>query len=133
MTTDKQTSINLALSTINGKWKLSLMDELFQGTKRNGELMRALDGITQRVLTDRLREMEKDGLVHRESFNELPPRVEYTLTPEGYALTMPSLHSAIGAKHLHKKRRDLTNKSRLFLSILGIMGKLKIFLKSFSN
>lgn len=73
MTTDKQTSINLALSTINGKWKLSLMDELFQGTKRNGELMRALDGITQRVLTDRLREMEKDGLVHRESFNELPP------------------------------------------------------------
>ncbi len=69
MTTDKQTSINLALSTINGKWKLSLMDELFQGTKRNGELMRALDGITQRVLTDRLREMEKDGLVHRESFN----------------------------------------------------------------
>ncbi|EGO5829292.1 helix-turn-helix transcriptional regulator [Enterococcus faecalis] len=86
MTTDKQTSINLALSTINGKWKLSLMDELFQGTKRNGELMRALDGITQRVLTDRLREMEKDGLVHRESFNELPPRVEYTLTPEGYAL-----------------------------------------------
>ncbi len=44
MTTDKQTSINLALSTINGKWKLSLMDELFQGTKRNGELMRALDG-----------------------------------------------------------------------------------------
>ena len=56
MTTDKQTSINLALSTINGKWKLSLMDELFQGTKRNGELMRALDGITQRVLTDRLRE-----------------------------------------------------------------------------
>lgn len=86
MTTDKQTSINLALSTINGKWKLSLMDELFQGTKRNGELMRALDGITQRVLTDRLREMEKDGLVHRESFNELPPRVEYTLTSEGYAL-----------------------------------------------
>lgn len=43
MTTDKQTSINLALSTINGKWKLSLMDELFQGTKRNGELMRALE------------------------------------------------------------------------------------------
>ena len=48
MTTDKQTSINLALSTINGKWKLSLMDELFQGTKRNGELMRALDGISAR-------------------------------------------------------------------------------------
>ncbi len=65
MTTDKQTSINLALSTINGKWKLSLMDELFQGTKRNGELMRALRRITQRVLTDRLREMEKDGLPSR--------------------------------------------------------------------
>lgn len=105
MTTDKQTSINLALSTINGKWKLSLMDELFQGTKRNGELMRALDGITQRVLTDRLREMEKDGLVHRESFNELPLVWNIRSLRKDMLFTMPSLHSAIGAKHLHKKAR----------------------------
>ena len=131
MTTDKQTSINLALSTINGKWKLSLMDELFQGTKRNGELMRALDGITQRVLTDRLREMEKDGLVHRESFNELPRVWNIRSLRKDMLFTMPSLHFAIGAKHLHK-RRDLTNKSRLFI-YFGIMGKLKIFLKSFLN
>ena len=59
MTTDKQTSINLALSTINGKWKLSLMDELFQGTKRNGELMRALD-LNHSARPDRsLERMEK--------------------------------------------------------------------------
>ena len=90
MTTDKQTSINLALSTINGKWKLSLMDELFQGTKRNGELMRALDGITQRVLTDRLREMEKDGLVHRESFNELPRVWNIRSLRKDMLFTMPS-------------------------------------------
>ena len=117
MTTDKQTSINLALSTINGKWKLSLMDELFQGTKRNGELMRALDGITQRVLTDRLREMEKDGLVHRESFNELPPRVEYTLTPEGYAL-YDALSSLChwGETFAQKKARLNKSVSSFFIS-----------------
>ena len=123
MTTDKQTSINLALSTINGKWKLSLMDELFQGTKRNGELMRALDGITQRVD----RSLERNGKrwpSPSRILNELP-RVEYTLTPEGYALYDALFTLPLG-RNICTKRRDLTNKSRLFI-YFGIMGKLKIF------
>ena len=101
MTTDKQTSINLALSTINGKWKLSLMDELFQGTKRNGELMRALDGITQRVLTDRLREWKRWPSPSR-ILNELPLVWNIRSLRKDMLFTMPSLHFAIGAKHLQK-------------------------------
>ena len=67
--------------------------------------MRALDGITQRVLTDRLREMEKMVPVHRESFNELPLVWNIRSLRKDMLFTMPSLHFAIGAKHLHKKAR----------------------------
>ena len=103
MTTDKQTSINLALSTINGKWKLSLMDELFQGTKRNGELMRALDGITQRVLTDRLRN-GKDGLVHRESLTNYPACGIYAHSGRICSLRCPLFTLPLG-RNICKKAR----------------------------
>ena len=80
------------------------MDELFQGTKRNGELMRALDGITQRVLTDRLREMEKDGLVHRESLTNCPSCGIYAHS--GRICSLRCLSSLCHwGEHLHKKAR----------------------------
>lgn len=72
---------------IGGKWKLSILQILiFHGTKRFGELKKEIDGITQTMLTNQLRALEKDGLVSREVFPEVPPRVEYSATEGARAL-----------------------------------------------
>ena len=76
----------ITLSVIGGRWKVLLLYHLFEGVKRFSELQRALTGITQKMLTQQLREMERDGLVHREVFPEVPPKVEYSLTPLGMSL-----------------------------------------------
>lgn len=73
---------------IGGKWKLVILQILiFQGTKRFNELRRLLGGITQTMLTNQLRALEKDRLVERKVYAEVPPRVEYTATPRAMALT----------------------------------------------
>src|ERR1700742_3029182 len=82
----------ITLSVIGGRWKTVLLYHLFQGVKRFSELQRALSGITQKMLTQQLREMERDGLVHREVYAEVPPRVEYSLTPLGQTLE-PVVHA----------------------------------------
>jgi DNA-binding HxlR family transcriptional regulator len=74
------------LSVIGGRWKVPLLYHLFQGTKRFSELQRAISGITQKMLTQQLREMERDGLVQREVYPTVPPKVEYSLTPLGMSL-----------------------------------------------
>lgn len=76
----------ITLSVIGGRWKTVLLYHLFQGVKRFSELQRALESITQKMLTQQLREMERDGLVHREVYPEVPPKVEYSLTPLGMSL-----------------------------------------------
>lgn len=77
----------IIFSMIGGKWKLSILKTLiFKETKRFGELRREVDGITQTMLTKQLRELEADGLIHREVFAEVPPRVEYSATEDGLAL-----------------------------------------------
>ena len=74
------------LSVIGGRWKILILYHLFQDIKRFSELQRALGGITQKVLTQQLREMERDGLVHREVYAQVPPKVEYSLTLLGESL-----------------------------------------------
>ena len=74
------------LSVIGGRWKILILYHLFQGIKRFSELQRAIGGITQKVLTQQLREMERDGLVHREVYPQVPPKVEYSLTLLGESL-----------------------------------------------
>ena len=76
----------MTLNLIGGRWKILLLWQLFQGTKRFSELTRALNGITQKMLTQQLREMERDGLIHRNVYPQVPPRVEYSLTPIGSSL-----------------------------------------------
>ena len=76
----------ITLAVIGGRWKTLLLYHLFQGVKRFSELQRATVGITQKMLTQQLREMERDGLVHREVYPEVPPKVEYSLTPLGMSL-----------------------------------------------
>ncbi|WP_030291400.1 winged helix-turn-helix transcriptional regulator [Streptomyces katrae] len=90
-----------AMSVIDGKWKVSLLWELEQRPRRFGELRRLVAGISEKVLAAQLRELETDGMVHREVYEEVPPRVEYSLTPLGQELnTALEVLGAWGAKHL---------------------------------
>jgi|SRR6202049_2969658 DNA-binding HxlR family transcriptional regulator len=75
-----------ALATITGKWKLEILWLLNQRVHRFGELRRVIPGITQHMLTAQLRELESDGLIRRKIFAEVPPRVEYAITPAAQAL-----------------------------------------------
>lgn len=77
----------LALSVMGGKWKPVVLYHLGQeGVRRYSELKRQLPQVTDRMLTRQLRELEADGLVLREVFRQVPPRVEYSLTPQGLGL-----------------------------------------------
>ena len=78
--------VEMTLQLIGDKWKVLIIRDLMTGTKRFNELMRSVSGITQKVLTSHLRAMEKDGLVTRTVYPEVPPKVEYTLTGTGYSL-----------------------------------------------
>ena len=74
------------LMLISDRWKVLIIRDLLDGTKRFGELKKSIGSISQKVLTSNLREMEADGLVNRKVYAEVPPRVEYTLTDTGYSL-----------------------------------------------
>lgn len=71
---------------IGNKWKLLIMRELLKGTQRFNEMHRAVDGISQKVLTENLRKMEEDGIVERKVYAEVPPKVEYSLSQLGNSL-----------------------------------------------
>ncbi|POX37112.1 transcriptional regulator [Streptomyces sp. Ru73] len=75
-----------ALDVIAGKWKVLILWALGERTCRFGELRRMVPGVTEKVLAAQLRELEEDGIVHREVYDEVPPRVEYSLTGRGTAL-----------------------------------------------
>lgn len=78
--------VETTLSLISDKWTVIIIRDLLTGTKRFNELMRSVTGITQKVLTSHLRNMEANGLLIRKVYPEVPPKVEYTLTETGYSL-----------------------------------------------
>jgi DNA-binding HxlR family transcriptional regulator len=85
---DKQVSclVETTLAVIGGRWKVLILQQLFPGVKRFNELYRALAGITHKTLTQQLREMEADGIISRKVYPQIPPKVEYSLTPLGRTL-----------------------------------------------
>ena len=71
---------------IEERWKVLILRDLIDGTKRFGELKKSIGTVSQKVLTAQLRDMEEKGLLTRKVYAEVPPRVEYTLTETGYSL-----------------------------------------------
>jgi DNA-binding HxlR family transcriptional regulator len=86
---DQNCPAQQALSTIADKWVAIVVYALSSGTKRFGELQRTIGGVSQKMLTQTLRNLERDGLVERTVFPVVPPRVEYRLTPLGNTLCEP--------------------------------------------
>ena len=84
--TESACPVERALAIVGAKWTLLLFHQLMEGPQRFGALERALDGSSPKVLTERLRELEAQGLVSRTVHAEVPPRVEYALTAQGRAL-----------------------------------------------
>ena len=78
--------VETTLTLIGDKWKVLILRDLMPGTKRFGELKKSIGTVSQKVLTAQLRAMEESGLVHREVYAEVPPRVEYSLTELGKSL-----------------------------------------------
>ena len=78
--------VETTLSLIGSKWKVLILRDLLPGTKRFGELKKSIGHVSQKVLTNQLREMESQGLVNRKVYAEVPPRVEYSLTDLGLSL-----------------------------------------------
>ncbi len=78
--------MSLAIDVVGGKWKLHLMWVLGEGPQRFGQIRRILDGVSEKVLTENLRQLEAAGIISRTVYPEVPPRVEYSLTPLGEEL-----------------------------------------------
>ena len=78
--------VETTLTLIGDKWKVLILRDLMGGTKRFGELKKSLGGVSQKVLTAQLRDMEASGIINRKVYAEVPPKVEYSLTGLGESL-----------------------------------------------
>jgi DNA-binding HxlR family transcriptional regulator len=81
--------VDQALEVLQGKWKVHLLFFMARGVRRHGRLLTCLPGVSKKVMTDTLRALERDGLVARRIYAEVPVRVEYSLTPLGWTMTEP--------------------------------------------
>ncbi|MFB8441152.1 winged helix-turn-helix transcriptional regulator [Streptomyces niveus] len=96
--------IDAAMDVVAGKWKPLILWELNNyGTRRFAELRRGLPGVSEKMLIQHLREMEEDGLVHREVYRQVPPKVEYSLTEQGVSLN--TALSSLGKWGTERMRR----------------------------
>ena len=95
--------VETTLTLIGDKWKVLILRDLMPGTRRFGELKNSIGSVSQKVLTAQLRDMERNGLVHRDVYAEVPPRVEYSLTDLGKSLK-PILDSMMIWGESYKKQ-----------------------------
>lgn len=96
--------VEITMGLIGDKWKVLIIRDLLTGTKRFGELKKSLNSITQKVLTNNLRQMEASGLVKRKVYAEVPPRVEYSLTETGWSLK-PILDSMVAWGNEYREKQ----------------------------
>ncbi len=102
-----QCPAEVTLQVIGGRWKIPILWHLAQGTKRFSELQRAVGGITQKMLTQQLREMERDGIVHRRVYPQVPPKVDEAPRPA------PAGHgSGVAARRLPSVRLASSHRAR---------------------
>ncbi|SDX12100.1 transcriptional regulator, HxlR family [Marininema mesophilum] len=101
------TSVEATLEVIGGKWKCVILCHLTHSKKRTSELKRLMPGITQKMLTQQLRELEYDGIINRITYNQVPPKVEYEMSEYGWSLKsiLESL-CAWGEHHIIKVHGD---------------------------
>jgi DNA-binding HxlR family transcriptional regulator len=102
--------VETTLAVIGGRWKVLILQQLVGGVKRFNELHHALPGITHKTLTQQLRDMEADGIIGRKVYPQIPPKVEYSLTPLGNTLkpVLTAMHNW-AERHgnmLTEKKRD---------------------------
>lgn len=102
--------VEATLEVIGGKWKVVILYHLtHEGTHRFAELRKKIPGVSERMLTQQLRELEEDGIVHREVYAEVPPKVEYSLTDYGRTLRpITALMCEWGTKHIKRKKSRKT-------------------------
>lgn len=101
-----QCPVTTALSVIGGKWKVIILWHLQDGVKRFGELQRQVKGISQKMLTQELRDLEETGLVSRKVYPVVPPKVEYSLTDTGWSLK-PVLEQLSAWGTDYRRRREV--------------------------
>ncbi|MBZ5541488.1 MAG: helix-turn-helix transcriptional regulator [Acidobacteriia bacterium] len=97
---ERNCPVGLTTDIIGGKWKPLILFHLQDKTRRFGELQKLIPETTKKMLTQRLRELERDGIIRRKVYAQVPPRVEYSLTRHGQSLRpILELMSAWGKKH----------------------------------
>lgn len=133
-------SLDLTMSIINGKWKSLILCYLGLKPRRNGELLREIPEISQKVLTQQLKELTDDGVVQRITYPGLPLHVEYSLTSEGKSLRKVLIDMSVwGEKHAQKMKQDgqevcfMSNNYHGYLNIDDTKKNINHRLDSFSS
>lgn len=95
--------VEWTLEVLGGKWKCVILWHLLKRVRRFGELHKLIPGATQKVLTAQLRQLEREGLIERKVYAQIPPKVEYSITPYGHSLS-PVLESMCKWGVTHRER-----------------------------
>jgi DNA-binding HxlR family transcriptional regulator len=118
-------NIEVIVDVIGGKWKMLILWNLKDGIKRFNELRRLIPGSTQKMLTAQLRELERDGIVSRKVYPQVPPKVEYSLTKYGQTLKpYIELSCSLGNEHVkHMQRQRGSGKAPAGLSVEKLLAQ----------